>query len=363
MLRLLRGAHTSAPRLRCVLLNAGRLDYDGRLDFSRLSAVADQVSRHEHTDHADEEAVLARVASHNVVINKEMPLSAKLIRRFPPTVVLIVEAGTGHNNIAGAAARELGIAVTNLPAYSTEAMAHLAITFMLSLSCSLVPQARAMQAGPCSGVFSGRELLPRAVPSHHERCHLGSWPHFELGGKTLGLVGGLGTIGKRVAAIAQALGMRVLASSRSAPLGPRPDGIEVAAMADLLARSDLVSLHAPLCDATVGLIDAEAIGRMKPSAFLINTARGALIDEPSLVEALRAQRIAGAALDVFGEGSAPPPALPADSPLWSLDNVILTPHIGWQRLETRQRIIDMCVENIEAFAKGRPINVVNAIFH
>ena len=124
-------------------------------------------------------------------------------------------------------------------------------------------------------------------------------------------------------------------------------------MDDLLSRSDFVSIHCPLNRNTRGLIDAAALQKMKPTAYLINTARGSIVDEAALVDALRSRSIAGAALDVYGEGSAPPPALPAASPLWSLENVILTPHIGWQRIETRQRVVDSIAETVDIFAQGK----------
>ena len=225
-------------------------------------------------------------------------------------------------------------------------MAHLAITYVLALSCSLVPQTRALALGS---------------RDHFERCHLGSMAHFELTGKTIGLIGGLGAIGTRVGAIARALGMHPIASSRSAPPGMRDDGVEVTNdLPDLLRRSDFVSIHCPLNDDTRHLLDAQAIGHMKRTAYVVNTARGAIIHEAALVDALQSRRIAGAALDVCGEGAAPPPPPPADSPLYALDNVILTPHIGWQRLETRQRIVSAVAENVAAFARGEPQNVVNS---
>mgnify|MGYP003316287948 CR=1 FL=1 len=121
-----------------------------------------------------------------------------------------------------------------------------------------------------------------------------------------------------------------------------------------------MSIHCPLNAETRGYIDAAKLALMKPSAYLVNTARGSIVDEDALVHALRSRRIAGAALDVFGEGSAPPPPLPDASPLWGLDNVILTPHIGWQRLEARQRVVDMCADNIRGFAKGELTNVDTA---
>ena len=334
--------------LRCVLINAARLDFDGSISFEALTrACGMPPTRHEAMPNPEAAVVAAR--GHDVVINKEMPLPKEVIDAFSKEgVKLICEAGTGFNNIDVAAARARGIVVTNVPTYATEAMAHQAITMVMALSCSLAPQFRALQAGD---------------RTHMLDCHLGRMPHFELTGKTIGLVGGLGTIGSRVAAMAGALGMRVLASSRTAPSGPcmvrAADAhasveveVEVCPMDELFARSGFVSVHCPLNGETRGLIGAAALGRMKPTSYLINTARGPIVDEAALVAALRSGSIAGAALDVYGEGSAPPPALPTDSPLWDLENVLLTPHIGWQRLETRQRVVDAIAETIKVFARG-----------
>ena len=329
---------SAGGRLRCVMLNAARLDYDGRISFDKVSATAD-VTRYEISDPSE---VVSRVAGHEVVLNKEMPIPADLIKNFPPCVKLICEAGTGYNNIDLDACREKGISVCNVPTYATEAMAHMSITFVMALSCSLVQQAGALKAGD---------------RTYMKQCHLGALPHYEINGKYIGLIGGLGTIGLRVAAMAQALGLKVLASSTSSAPGMRDDGVEVVTFDELLSRSDFVSVHCPLNAQTKGIVNAAAIAKMKPSAFLVNTARGSIIDQGALVDALREKRIAGAALDVFGEGSAPPPALPDDSPLYGLDNLVLTPHIGWQRKESRQRVVDTCAENIEAFARGEPANI------
>ena len=321
------------------MLNAQRLDYDGRICFDRLSNSCD-VTRHEVSELSE---VSARCEGKEVVVNKELPLPGDLIRGLPESVKLICEAGTGYNNIDIDAAREKGIAVCNVPTYATEAMAHMAITYVMALSCSLVPQATALAKGD---------------RSYMRQVHLGNLPHFEVTGKTFGLIGGLGTIGLRVAQMSMALGMKVIVRDRgTAPLGLRADGIEVVSFDDLMTRSDFVSIHCPLNPQTRGLLDAAALSKMKPSAYLINTARGSIVDLPALVDALKARAIAGAALDVYGEGSAPPPALPDEHPLYGLDNVILTPHIGWQRLEARQRVVDMCAANIEAFALGEPMNI------
>lgn len=321
------------------MLNAARLDYDGRIDFGRLQQVA-TLQRYEVSKAGE---VAARAEGAEVVLNKELPLPGQLIRSLPSSVSLICEAGTGYNNIDLAACREKGIAVCNVPTYATEAMAHMAITLVMALSCSLIPQAKALQRGD-------RQYM--------QQCHLGSLPHFELTGKTIGLIGGLGTIGLRVAAMSRALGLKVVAcDAPTTPLGLRGDGVEVVSFDQLMCDSDFVSVHCPLNAHTTGLVDAKAISKMKSSAYIVNTARGAIIDQVALVQALSEKRIGGAALDVFGEGSAPPPPLPDDSPLYELDNVILTPHIGWQRLEARQRVVNMCADNIARFARGETMNI------
>ena len=173
----------------------------------------------------------------------------------------------------------------------------------------------------------------------------------ELNGKTLGLVG-TGNIGRAVARAALALDMEVLGWART----PRPDagGIRYVPMEELLSRSDYLSLHCPLTPETRHLIGADSLARMKPTAFLINTSRGALVDEAALIAALRAGTIAGAGLDVQ---ETEPPA--QDSPLYTMENVILTPHMGWKGLETRRRLVSLLAGNIRAFFGGRPINVVS----
>lgn len=190
------------------------------------------------------------------------------------------------------------------------------ITFVLSFSASLPAQTRLL-AGNDRRCFAGPLGLP----------------HFELRGRTIGLIGGRGGIGSRVATLAEALGMSVLISSRRAE--PAPPTGRIARLDEVLAQSDFVSVHCPLNDETLRLIDARALATMKPTAYLINTARGKVVDEPALIMALEAGTIAGAALDVQ-ETEPPPP----ESPLYRLPNVVLTPHIGWKRLETRQRLVD-----------------------
>jgi glycerate dehydrogenase len=318
-----------------VLINAGRLDYDGaRLNLTALdAALGEPLTRHD--DHTPTTAeITARCEGHTVVISKEVPIDVSSI---PDTVKLICEAGTGYNNIDLDAAKARGITVCNVPSYATDAVAHLVITFVLNFSSSVVRQHRSLAKGDTSN-----------FPSF---TSFGTLPHFELGGKTIGLVGGTGAIGKKVGEIAKVLGMKVLMWSRSATTC---DAWEAAAdLNDLLSRSDFVSVHCPLTETTKHLIDADALKRMKPTAYLVNTARGPVINQDDLIAALTDGTIAGAGLDV--QDPEPPVA---GSPLYTLENVILTPHIGWKREESRQRLMDTVAENIRAFLAGNPVNVV-----
>lgn len=310
-----------------VVLNAARINYDGRLDLSILS---------EHLtvyDSTAEEEILDRVRGQNIVVTKEMPVSESIIARFPDSVRLICEAGTGYNNIDIKAAKLRGITVCNIPAYSTQRVAHTAIMFILNLSSSMRQQ--------------------QAMLTRNDRRNFTKYlhvDHFEVNGKTLGVIG-TGNIGREVIKIAQALGMRILAYTRT----PREneENLKYVGLEELLKQSDYVSLHCPLTALTRHIINKDTLALMKPSAFLINTARGALVDEPALIESLRSGQIAGAGLDV--QETEPPEE---DNPLYDMENVILTPHMGWKGLETRQRLISILADNIHGFVSGNPVNVV-----
>lgn len=311
-----------------VVLNAARMNYDGKLDFSVL---ASEVTVYDATE---PDQILERIQGADIIVTKEMPVSGDLIRRFPDSVKLICEAGTGYNNLDLDACREKGILVCNIPAYSTQRVAHTAIMLLLNLSSSMQKQLAMLAKG-------NRENFTRCL----------TVDHVEVNGKTLGLVGA-GNIGREVMRIAKALDMNILVYTRT----PRPDedGIHYTGLEEVLKNSDYVSLHCPLTSETRHLINARTLALMKPSAFLINTARGALIDEPALIEALQAGTIAGAALDVQ---ETEPPA--ADNPLYTMENVILTPHMGWKGLETRKRLVSILADNIRAYAAGSPIHVVS----
>lgn len=311
-----------------VVLNAAKMNYDAKLDLTLLGP---NVTVYDHTA---PELILERVRDAAIVVTKELPVTAEIISQFPDGVKLLCEAGTGYNNIAMDAARQKGVTVCNIPAYSTQRVAHTAIMLMLNLSSSMQKQQAMLLKGDHSN-FTG--FL--------------SVDHLELNGKTLGLIG-TGNIGKTVAKIATALEMKVIAWART----PRPDsdGIHYVNFDELLTQSDYISLHCPLNPDTKHIINTSSLAKMKPSAFLINTSRGPLVDEAALISALQNGAIAGAGLDV--QETEPPVE---GNPLYTLDNVILTPHMGWKGLETRQRLINLLAGNIAAFLDGAPVNVVS----
>lgn len=313
---------------RVVVVNAGKMNYDHLLDFSVLS---NDVQVYDDSSNAE---LIERIQGATVVVTKEIPVGPELLSQFPESVKLIVEAGTGYNNIDLDAARAKGITVCNIPAYSTERVAHTAIMMLLNFASTMQQQIGMLAKGDRSNFTKHLQVS-----------------HTEVNGKTLGVIGA-GHIGMEVIKVAKALGMNILIHTRT----PKADGdgIRYVSLDELLAQSDYISLHCPLNDKTKHLINKDTIAKMKSNAVIINTGRGPLINEADLCEALAAKRIAGAGLDVQ---EVEPPA--EDSPLYTLDNVIITPHMGWKGLETRQRLVGIIRDNVQAFLKGEPINVVS----
>ncbi|MFR3729722.1 2-hydroxyacid dehydrogenase [Lacrimispora sp.] len=311
-----------------VVLNAGLVNYDGNIDYSQI---ASEVVIYDETP---EDKILERVDGFTVVVTKEMKVPGHIIRKFPDSVKMICEAGTGYNNIDLEAVREKGIILCNVPAYSSQRVAHTAILMILNLASSMQKQIRMLSEG------------------NHDNFHKHLMvDHVEVNGKTLGLIG-YGNIAKEIIKVAQAMGMNILVSTRT----PREDmeKIHFTTKEEVLKQSDFVSLNCPLNESTRHMINKETLGLMKPTAFLVNTARGALIDEKALIEALENKVIAGAGLDVQE-------VEPLDdaSPLYTMDNVIITPHMGWRGLETRRRLVSIIRDNIRAFSDGQPIHRVD----
>ena len=311
-----------------VVFNEAKMNFDGNLDFSVLSS---EVVTYSDTT---PDQFLDRVADAEILVTKEMPVSREQILALPDSVKLICEAGTGYNNLDLDAAREKGITVCNIPAYSSERVAHTAIMMILNLSSTMQTQMAMLAKGNHDNFTKNLQV-----------------PHVEVNGKTLGIIGA-GNIGRTVMKIAKALDMNILVYTRT----PREDeeNVHYTDLETVLKNSDYVSLHCPLTPATRHLINTDILALMKPTAFLINTSRGALIDEPALIKALQERKIAGAGLDV--QETEPPVE---DNPLYTLDNVILTPHMGWKGLETRQRLLSILKGNIDGFINGKPVNVVS----
>ncbi len=242
---------------------------------------------------------------------------------------------TGYNNIDIGYAAQKGIVVCNVPGYSTSSVTQATFALMLELATSTHRYVSSVADGDWK----------RASQFSYF-----SFPITELSGKTFGIYG-LGTIGLSVARVALVLGMKVIAYSRTEK---EIDGITFVGREEIFSRSDFLSFHCPLTEQTSKVLCAETLSLMKPTAYVINTARGGIIDESALAEALKSKKIAGAALDVL---TCEP--MSADCVLFGIDNCIITPHIAWASLESRTRLIGKVADNLAAFAKGKPINVVN----
>ena len=308
-------------------LNPGDLDYSCFDQFG-------EVTLYQRTD--SEEETIRRIGDHEIVMVNKVPITEAILDACPNIKLICVQA-TGYNIVDTAACARRGIPVTNVPSYGTAAVAQFTLALML-------------------------EMCHR-IGLHNHSVHQGDWcksetfcywltPQMELAGKTLGLIG-FGRIGQAVARLARAFGMKVLACNRS----QSDEGRALAEYVDLdtlLANSDFVSLHCPQTAETAGLINAATIAKMKDGAMLVNTARGGLVVEEDLVEALNSGKLRYAAVDVVSQEP-----MHSDNPLLTTRKCIITPHIAWAPVESRQRLLDTVVENVRCFLEGKPQNVVN----
>lgn len=285
-------------------------------------------------DRSTPDEALARSAKADILLTNKTPVPYNVIQNAPNLKFISVLA-TGYNIVDITAARQRGITVSNIPDYGTNTVAQFVMGLILELS--------------------------HHIGDHSNAVHAGAWatskdwtfwnsPQIELYDKTMGVVG-FGRIGRRVAGLAEAFGMRVIYNSRT----PHPDSTQRhLTLQQVFAESDIVSLHCALTSDNIGIVDHILLEHMRPSAFLINTARGGLVNESDLSSALNSGRIAGAALDVL---SSEPPS--ADNPLLTAQNCIITPHIAWAALEARKRIMKTAVYNIRSFLAGAPVDVVS----
>lgn len=314
-----------------VYLDAHTLN-PGDLSWAELEALGDL----QLYDYTPRDQILERSAPADILLVNKTVLTADILGRLPKLRCIVVTA-TGYNNVDLQAAREREIPVCNAVGYSTPAVAQHVFAMLLAMT--------------------------NGVERHDRSVKAGDWarqPHFsytlqplvELPDKVFGIYG-FGRIGQAVARVAQAFGMQILAHHKHPERDARP-GVTFVGLEELFRRSDVVSMHAPLSEANREIVNADLLALMKPTAYLINTGRGGLVQEADLYEHLRAGKIAGAALDVLGKEP------PADHhPLFELDNCWINPHLAWASVGARQRLMDIIVENVRQFLAGNPQNVVN----
>lgn len=303
-------------------LNPGDLSWDQIRKFGEVT----------YYDRTPKELTAQRIGDADIILLNKVQITEDILAKCP-NLKLICILATGYNVVDCAAAAKRGIRVCNVPGYSTNSVAQFTFALLLELC--------------------------HHVGLHSDSVHSGEWtacpdfaywktPQMELYGKTLGIIG-YGSIGKAVARIAEAMGMRVIVHSRT----PK-EGVEFVSLQELLQRADVVTLHCPLFPENTGMINAETVAMMKTGAFLINTARGGLIDEKAVADALHSGKLGGAAMDVVCQEP-----INGDSPLLTAPNCIMTPHIAWAPLEARLRILDITEQSIQGFIDGKPVNVVN----
>ncbi len=289
-------------------------------------------------DRTSAEEIVARCEAAPVVLTNKVPLDAGTMDQLPELKLIAVTA-TGYNVVDVAAAESRGITVCNVPVYSTQSVAQHVFAMLLS-------------------------YLHR-VEAHHDAILEGQWqkrnnfsfwlsPINELTGKTFGVIG-FGRIGQATAKLAQAFGLKIMIHSRTQKEVPGFESARWGSIEEVVAESDYLSLHCPLTESNNQFVGAELIEQMKPTAILINTARGGLIHEQDLADALSKQQIGGACLDVL---SSEPPE--PSNPLLSAPNCLLTPHVAWTAIEARKRLMQITADNIAAFKAGQPINVVKS---
>jgi len=309
-------------------INPGDLSWDG------LRALG-EVTLYDRTEKTEDE-IVRRIADAEAVFTSKVPITEQILQRCP-SIKFISTLATGYNVIDTDACKKRGIPVCNVPAYSTDAVAQTAFALLLELCVRVGHHSRAVHEGRWT--------------SCRDFCFWDA-PIAELSGKTMGIIG-FGSIGKAVGKIAAAFGMTVLAAGSRPTEEGRAIGTYVE-LDELLARSDVISLHCPLFPQTEKIINAETIAKMKDGVLILNTSRGPLIDSDALAAALRSGKVAGAGVDVLPQE---PPA--ETEPLLSAPNCVITPHLAWASLEARGRLIDITVQNLQQFLNGTPINVVN----
>ena len=308
-------------------LNPGDLSWDRLFSLGKVTLY----------DRTPQDKILERSLGAEVLITNKTPLTKETMNRLPDLKYIGVLA-TGYNVVDITAAKKRNIIDTNVPAYSTMSVAQLVFALLLEL---------------CHHVQRHSDSVMEGKWAQSPDFSYSDFPLIELSGKTLGIIG-FGNIGKKVADIATAFGMNIIASCRHQSDQSERKNFRWAEINEILKQADVVSIHCPLTPETKGLINAESLKSMKSSAFLINTSRGPVVVEHDLADALNNGIIAGAGIDVL---SAEPPS--RDNPLFNAKNCLITPHIAWATKEARVRLMDIAVNNVAAFINGKPVNVVS----
>jgi len=291
-------------------------------------------------DRTSPEDVVARSLGAEIILTNKVVLTSSILKELSPTLRYVGVLATGYNVVDIHTADDLGIVVTNIPAYSTMSVVQQVFALLLNVT-------------NCVAHYSHQILYDDAWVNSPDFSYSDT-PLTEIQGKVMGIVG-LGRIGSAVAKVADAFGMHVIALT-SKDESQLPPYVKKVSLEELFADSDILSLHCPLTDETRNLVSAERLQQMKSSAIIINTGRGPLVDESAVVQALHSGRLGAFAADVL---SKEPPS--PDNPLLSAPRVYLTPHIAWATFEARTRLMEICINNIKSFLEGTPINVVNRI--
>lgn len=307
-------------------LNPGDLSWDEWKQFGEITVY----------DRTPEDLVLKRIDDAGIILTNKTVLTGEIFDRAPHIRYVGVLA-TGYNVVDIAAAREKGITVTNIPAYGTAAVAQMTFALLLEM---------------CHHVGAHSEAVKKGAWTDSADFCFWNYPLIELAGKNLGIIG-FGRIGQAVGKIARAMGMNVLVHDPHPEKIPESGSLKYVKLGQLFADADIISLHCPLQDSTEGMINRKTIAMMKDGVMIINTARGPLINEEDLATALDSKKVAGAALDVL---SREPPG--NDNPLLSAKNCIITPHISWAPKESRERLMDIAMNNVKQFLAGKTVNDV-----
>lgn len=313
-------------------LNPGDISWEGLEKLGELT-----VYERTSYDRSGEELIVERGKDADVLFTNKTPLSREALGKMHNLKYIGVLA-TGYNIVDIEAAKDMGIVVTNIPTYGTDSVGQMAIALLLEM---------------CHHVGAHSESVKRGEWANNADWCYWKYPLIELAGKTMGIIG-YGRIGQATGRIAQALGMRVIAFDSYQNRNLESETMKYADLDTLLSESDVIALHCPLFESTKGIINKDTIAKMKDGVMIINNSRGPLIVENDLAHALNSGKVGGAALDVV---STEP--IKADNPLLNAKNCIITPHISWAPKESRQRLMDIAVDNLEKFLSGNPVNVVS----